>query len=115
MQSRQHGEHIIKRHQFRRTFDRGNSIVERHGLMGTATLAGLVSAGVVYQDMPHRGRCYAKKMSTVLPILTRIAREANVGFKHQRGGLQSLSRPLLPHLPSGNATQLVIDNGDELV
>jgi hypothetical protein len=38
-----------------------------------------------------------------------------VGLVHQGGGLERMSRALVPHVPAGNTAKLVVDQGRQAI
>ena len=56
------------------------------------------------------GRC-GEKMRPILPVGALGVHQMKVGLMHQGGGLERISRTLIPHIPAGNTTKFVIDQG----
>jgi hypothetical protein len=65
---------------------------------------------MVHKDMAHGCGCQAEKMSPIPQCLMGTARQSQISFMEQSRGLQSMTRPLLPHLAMGHAAQLGVDN-----
>jgi hypothetical protein len=51
----------------------------------------------------------AKKVRAILPFHRLSADQAHVSLVHQRGGLESVTRPFTPHVGSSHAAKLAID------
>jgi len=55
--------------------------------------------------VPHQPGGHAQELRPVLPVHLRLVHQLEVGFVHQRGGLQGVALPLHPHVPMGDAPQ----------
>src|ERR1019366_2282371 len=63
----------------------------------------------VEQDAPHHLRRYGKEVRAVLPIDVVDVDQLQVGFMHERRGLDRISRAFIPHETPGQASKLVIN------
>jgi hypothetical protein len=81
-------------------------------VVGTASsLPGVVRPRKVYENPAHNlGRC-SEKMRPILPVGGLDVHQMQVGLMHQCSGLERISRTLVPHIPAGNTTEVVIDQG----
>jgi hypothetical protein len=72
-------------------------------------------ARVVDQDVTHRLRGNAKKMSAVMKVFLFLFDQAQVRLMDQCGGLQRMSGVLLAHMTPRHLPQFVVDERHQLV
>lgn len=70
---------------------------------------------MVHQNAPHRFGCNSIEVTAALPLPGGVARQSQVGFMDQGGGLQRMGRTLLVHVAAGHSSQLRIDQRHELI
>jgi hypothetical protein len=69
-----------------------------------------VTAGIVHKDLPHLLGGDGKEMRTALPRWSTESHQAEIGFIHQSGTLQSVVGTFLPQLKMGETLQFVVDD-----
>ena len=89
--------------------------IERLAAPAPAALEPLAVAGPIEQDPPHglgRGR---EKMAAAVPGLARIRPdETQVGFVDKRRRLEGLPWTSMAPMPRGQASQLVVNQGQQV-
>ena len=90
-------------------------VVEHHAAQAAAVLAGGAPARVVGQDAPHHLRGDAEEVGAVLPVDVALADQAQERFVDEVVSLERLAGALVVEVPPGQAAQLVVDQGHELV
>lgn len=108
----------------------GEAGVERHEVLAAIRLhghrffemdfesrsfAGLLTAGVVYQNLTHQARRHAIEVRAVLPGGTGLIHQTQVRLMHQRGGLQGVAEALSSEIGSGKLPQFRVYERGELV
>ena len=89
--------------------------VEHHEAHAAAVLAVGAPARVVGQDAPHHPGSDAEEVCAILPVDVALADQAQERFVDEIVCLERLTGALVAEIPSGQATQLVVDQGHELV
>ncbi len=90
-------------------------LVERELLELAAALLGLVGARVIDEDAAHHLRGDAEEVRAVLPLHLRLIHEPHVRLVDERGGLQRVADALLAQVARGEAPQLAVDDGQQVV
>src|SRR5215813_4308180 len=70
---------------------------------------------MINQDSAHQLGCNSEKMSALLPLHPFLIDESNVGLIYQCSGLERMSHPLSPQIARCLTSQLVINDGHELI
>lgn len=67
----------------------------------------------VDEDLPHLSGGDGKEMRAALPLRSIQPRQAEIGFIHQGGALQSVVGAFLAQLKVGQTLQFFIDDGQQ--
>lgn len=76
-----------------------------------STLLAVPVSGVVDQDAPHRLGRGGEEVPPAVEVP--VADQPEVGFMHQRGGIEGVARLLRRHPRSGELPQLLINEREE--
>ena len=76
-------------------------LIQRNAGLPAAALVAMFGARVIYQNMAHDLRGQGEEVLLVLPIDRVLAGQLQIGFVHQRGGLQGMLRAFGLKLPGG--------------
>src|SRR6476620_6796275 len=79
-----------------------------------APLVGAVTTGVIDQDPAHDLSRDTKEMCAILPIDLALVNQSNVRLMDQGRRLQGVIGPLPSKLPRGDATELRVDEWQQL-
>jgi hypothetical protein len=93
---------------------RQHLVNEGDSLEIAATLFAEACTRVVDEDATHRLRGDCEEVSAPTPFDSRLIDEPKVSLVDERGGLQGLTRALLPQIGSGQATKLLVDARKEV-
>ena len=78
-------------------------------------LPGLAPGGLD-QDVPHGLGCRGEEVAPAVPLAVRgVTDQPQVRLVHQGRGLERLPRRLVRQLPGRQATELVVDQGEQLL
>ena len=91
------------------------SLVERHPGAVASALARTLGPRVVDQDLAHGVGRHRKELSAILPVEAGLLHEPQEDLVDERGGLERVLRTLTAHLCPGDATQLSLDEGKQVV
>jgi hypothetical protein len=80
-----------------------------------APLSRIMGPGMIDQNPPHQLGRDAKKMAAIFPVGTFLTNQLQIRLMHQRGRLQGVIGPLVTHVAGGQAAQLSVDDGNQLV
>jgi hypothetical protein len=80
-----------------------------------AALFGNAIARVVDEDAAHHHRGEPDELRAVGPVDLPLVDQPQVGFVHQRGGLQGVPGPLLTQVAARQSPQFVVDDRKQLV
>jgi hypothetical protein len=78
-----------------------------------ASLCRPMIAGVVHQNLPHESGGYGNEVLTVLGLKWALFRQTQIGFVHQRGGLQRMRGTLTLQVMMSKTVEFVVDKGNE--
>jgi hypothetical protein len=91
------------------------NLIEVNALLSTAMADALPPPRFLDKDAAHRFSSGAKEVRATIPGTGFSAtREPQPRFVDERGGLQSLSRPLVSHLGCGETAKFAINQGQQL-
>lgn len=95
--------------------DIGRGGVERRcGLFDDADRDG-AAAGFIDEDAAHEECGDAEEVGAAFPFDGGLAKEAEVSFVNEGGGLEGCAGGLVAHVRAGEAVEVVVDEGDERV
>ena len=100
--------HLVRRRYLSR-------LVDRHALHTAAPLARAATPGVIDQDPAHDLRRDTKEVRSILPIDLPLIDEPQVHLMNERRRLQGVVGPLATKLAGRNATELRIDERQQLI
>ena len=63
---------------------------------------------MIEQYLPHYSRCYGEEVHFIMERPVSNAIKFEIRFVHQSGRLERVVTPLIPHVPVGDPTQLVV-------
>ena len=89
--------------------------LDRHAGDAIASLPGTAPAGVIDQDPAHRLRGDAKEVCLTVPIDLMLVDKPQVHLVDKRRWLQRVVGPFAPKLAGGYATELRIDEWQQLI
>src|SRR5688572_28954122 len=89
--------------------------VERHDLRACPSLQAPAAARLIYEHTPHRRRHEGEKPGSLVGPELREPCQAEVRLVHQPRGLQRVAGALASEARVGDATQLVVVAGDEVI
>jgi hypothetical protein len=72
-------------------------------------------AGALHEDAPHRFRRRREEMPAVLPLLSLLADEPQIGFVNQGRGLKGLVRRFMSHPPRSELAQFFVNEREQLI
>jgi hypothetical protein len=81
----------------------------------TTTLSSEPRSRVIDEYPAHQARSHAKEVGPVAPADLPLIDQSEVGFVYEGGWLQRMAGHLAPQLRACDASQMVVDDRDELV
>jgi hypothetical protein len=110
------GEGIFKKEDLGGSFlGDGEAFVEVDADLFASAHGGVALAGVVDEDAAHDVGGEADEVSVVLPLDIFLLGDTEVGLVDEGGGLESVVAALAAHIALGEAVELGVDEGEELV
>jgi hypothetical protein len=88
---------------------------QRHALATARALGGAAVAGVVHEDAAHHVRGDADELRAVPPIDATLVDEPEVGFVHERCGLERVTAALFAEEVGGEAAQFAVNQRHQLL
>ena len=92
---------------------KAHRLIQRHS--ETFPLAGLLTAGVVHQDLAHQPRSHSVEMRTILQARVGLIDESEVGLVDECRGLQSVALAFLPQIACGKLAEFAVHKGREVI
>jgi hypothetical protein len=89
-------------------------LIHRHTDLSAAAFGPLFAARVIYQNVAHDLRGQSKEVRLVLPVNRILSGQLQIGFVHERGGLQGMLRAFGLKLPGCYPPQIVINQRHQL-
>src|SRR5262249_27580166 len=77
--------------------------------ISTSPLLGLVGAREIHEYVAHRLSRDCEEVSSILPVDSTVAHQADKRFVNERRGLQSVIGPLSPEITRGEPVQLLVN------
>src|SRR5262245_41057287 len=106
-------QRVVDRNQIcRRPCVSDGGFVELNRQCLASTLARTMTTGMIDQRAPHQPCRETKEVRAILPGHVSPVDQTEVYLVDQGGGLECVPRPLSPHVPSGQPTQLGVDERD---
>ena len=91
-------------------FKWGDLLDQRDSSLVSSPFGARPLSCVIDEQVSHHLRCESDKVGSTAPIGLRLIDEPQISLVNQCGRLQGVSC-LVPHLPLGETSQLVIDQG----
>ena len=88
---------------------------QRDAFEPASALVGETRSRMVDENPPHQAGGSAKEMRPIAPFDMPLIDQADVGFVDKGGWLQRMARRLATQLRGCDATEVVVDNRDQLV
>jgi hypothetical protein len=95
-------------------FDRAEPVIDCHSECRIGSLGGSVRPRVIHEDPAHHLRSDREEVDTVLPIHALI-HQPQIRLVNQRRRLKSMVVPLVPKISGRPASELLINQGQEIV
>jgi hypothetical protein len=107
---------VIERDKLRGALRRRQSdVIQRHLARRTSTLAGILSSGVVDQNVPHHLRGHGKEVGPAPPVGALLVHEPQIGFIDYGGRLESMRRALTLHATTGKTVEFQVDEREQFL
>ncbi len=90
-------------------------LVDRHSRKTVTALVRTTTARVIHENSAHDLRRYAEEMRAIPPVAVPLVDETQVKLVNERRRLQREPTPFGTKLACGNATQLRVDERQQLV